>query len=174
MTDETKALDALLDSYGSLNDSGFKISLAEAADEWDAALRAAGVENACVYLAQRLCDRYAAAHGEAYLFSNHCVANEIKYHVDAYMGATGHSGYLWHITTLPFTRRALRAHCGVIDIGTEDVVDWRQRLLFRYRAGIRPEYKGTDRDPFRRSRSFCVLGLRKLKNRRRSSGKTEH
>ncbi|MBQ1371341.1 MAG: hypothetical protein IIY70_00285 [Oscillospiraceae bacterium] len=162
MPDGRKTLCALLDKYASINDSGFKISLVEAVDEWDAAIKAVGIQAAYACLADQLCKRYAEAYGEEFLFTNRCVAYEIAYHVDAYMAATGHKGYLRHISSFAFSRQALQRHCGVVDIGTEDVADWKQRLMFRYRSGVRPKYRWTERDPFFRSKTISVFGLRKF------------
>ena len=69
---------------------------------------------------------------------------------DAFMTAKGYKRYSPNVTTLLFSKEELESHCKVVDISPEDVNNWKQRTMFRYRKGIRDCYRGTEKDPFRR------------------------
>ena len=143
-------LSALLERCTTFSPAGFSVDLAAEPDAWDGCFRALGVRPACRRMAELLCARYRERFGEEFLFSVPCVAWELRYHAAAYMAAAGFRGYARHVSTLLFPRRQLILHCKEIDISTEDVKSLRQRLMFGYRRGVRPCYRGTEKDPFRR------------------------
>ncbi len=93
------------------------------------------------------------------LFSDECIANEIKDHVLGYMAAR--EDIKWSKAPLLFrakcdaeaigkkTRReAMRAHCRIVDIYEYDVYDFKQAFGFNYFDGIRDCYFHTNADPY--------------------------
>lgn len=170
MTDENRReLDDLLARFASVNEKGFAIELETEAPRWDAALKRAGLHRGYRHMAQWLDQAYRTRFGRPYVFTENCVAYEIEYHADAYFWAAGYRGYRRNVTSLLFSKEDLISHCRVIDISTDDVAVRRQRLMFRYRRGVRREYRNTPLDPFDRS----ALPARILKRLRRKSGKDE-
>ena len=143
-------LDALLDASTDWLPEGFSVRLEPDFRAWDACFRGLGLRQACARMAQRLCAGYRARFGRDFLFSDDCVAYELRYHIAAYMAARGLRGYRRHVTTLLFTRARLIARCREIDISTQDAASLRQRLIFGYRRGVRACFRGTQADPFRR------------------------
>ena len=142
----------LLDRYAEIRPDGFRINLAAAHAQWDRCLKQLGLHYAYARMAAYLCHTYLKRFGEPFLFSEDCVAWEIQYHVDAYMAARGYRHYSRNATTLLYSKAALISHCREVDISVDDMNDWKQRTMFRYRSGIRDCYKNTPRDPFRRRR----------------------
>ena len=142
-------LDALCREFTEITEEGFAVRLDRAQKEWDAAIRAAGRRTAYRRMAECLCRTYREKFGREYLFTEKCVAFEIQFHADAYFSVTV-GGYPRHIGTLPFSGEALISHCQEINISTEDVNSLKQRLMFGYRRGVRPCWRGPPRDPFRR------------------------
>ena len=147
-----KELTALLRRYGEILPEGFSIDLASAPGRWDRCLKRMGTDKACERMARELCRRYEESFGEPFLFTEACVAREIRYHADAYLAVQSYPRYRRPVTTLLFSREAIRRHCGEVNISLADLRDWKQRLVFRYRSGIRECYRKTERDPFRRGR----------------------
>ena len=143
------ALCALTEKYGEINEKGFAVDLRAETDAWKRAVAAVGPRRAYRLMSEQLCAAYERRFGRPFLFSEECVAFELAYHAEAYFWALGYGGKR-HISTLLFSREALARHCEVIDISTDDVAIPKQRLMFSYAAGIRPRYRGTDADPFRR------------------------
>lgn len=141
-------LDALTEKHTDITENGFSIHLDAERELWDAAIRAAGRRSAYRQMAEQLCRMYRERFGREFLFTERCMAFEIQFHADAYLAVTV-GGYPRHVGTLPFSRDALIEHCCSIEIDVEDVKSLRQRLMFRYRQGIRPCYKGTEADPFK-------------------------
>ncbi len=109
-----------------------------------------GLDEAYDRIAEYLCRTYRERFGEPFLLTEECIAGEIRYHADAYMSAKGYRHYSRNVTTLLFSKASLEKHCKEVDISLKDLDSWKQRMMFRYRKGIRGCYRGTDRDPFRR------------------------
>ena len=141
-------LDALTEKYTDVAENGFSIHLDAERELWDAAIRAVGRRNAYRQMAEQLCRMYRDRFGRDFLFTERCMAFEIQFHADAYLSVTV-GGYPRHIGTLPFSRGALISHCCSIEIDVDDVRSLRQRMMFRYRFGLRPCYRKTKYDPFR-------------------------
>ncbi|MBR5094901.1 MAG: hypothetical protein IK095_07390 [Oscillospiraceae bacterium] len=142
------ALYALLDAHTSFSETGFSVDIAASTDRWDACIRALGAAVTYDEMARYLCERSRELYGREFLFSDRCVANEIAYHMNAYLCVRRYPGYRRHLTTYIFAKGYLIEHCKEIDISTDDVKSWRQRTMFGYRRGIREIYKGTADDPF--------------------------
>ena len=143
-------LAGLLEEYAAIEAEGFSVDLASAHARWDGCMKALGLEEAYGRMADWLCRAYREHFGEEFLLTEACVAREIRYHADAYMAAKGYKGYSRNVTTLLFSKAELESHCREVDVSLRDMTDWKQRTMFRYREGIRPCYRGTERDPFRR------------------------
>jgi len=161
VTEERRRIDpsaaglcALLDSCTDMSPTGFSVRVALRTDEWDACLRTLGIRRACALMAVRLCERYHAVYGREFLFSERCVAYELKYHLDAYLWARGYRGYYRNITTWLFSRKKLILHCKETDISTRDIDNKKQRIMFGYKKGVREACKNTPRDPFDRRSLF--------------------
>ncbi|MBR6430708.1 MAG: hypothetical protein IKS27_05805 [Oscillospiraceae bacterium] len=156
---EKAALTELLDGHVTMTGKGFAIDLAAAPQAWDECLKTLGAKRGYAAAAEMLNVRYREAEGRDYLFTDRCLAFEIAYHANAFFRAVGIPGYRRHVTTLLFSREALIEHCKVVDISTDDISVPRQRIMFRYRSGVRPAFRGTDADPFDR-RPFPARLLR--------------
>ena len=148
--DGKTALLALLDESASYRETGFSIDLKKAPDRWHRCVSALGLRESCAVMADALCGEYQSRYGREFLFSAPCVAWEIRYHLAAYMWAMGHPGYRRNVTTYLFSRKKLILHCQEIDISTADIASRRQRIMFGYKRGVRPVYRSTGADPFRR------------------------
>lgn len=146
--DSLKKLSILTERSTQFRKDGFSINIADREQEWQDCVSACGRNKAYAEMAAQLCRHYENAYGEPFLFTEECIAWEIRYHFDAYMSARGFRGFPRHITTYAFSRESLIRHCRVIDISTDDVGNLKQRLMFGYRRGIRPLWRGTERDPF--------------------------
>ena len=144
-------LSALLTESTTFFETGFSIDLKAAPDRWHRCVQALGLRECCALMAGELCREYQERYGREFLFSVPCVAFEIRYHLAAYMWAMGYPGYRRNITTWLFRREKLIEHCREIDISTADIASVKQRLMFGYRRGVRPLYRNTPADPFRRS-----------------------
>ena len=158
---DMRELDSLLRQSVHMSETGFAIELEALAERWDALLKRTGLHRGYRLAADALSEEYRAAYGRPYLFSEKCMAYEIEYHADAFFWAAGYRGYRRNVTSFLFSRQELISHCRVIDISTEDTASRRQRLMFRYRSGVRPEYRNTPADPFDRAPFFRRL-LRRL------------
>lgn len=134
--------------YSAVQEDGFSIDLASAPGRWDSCLKRMGPDRAYDEMAQYLCHVYRERFGKPFLLSETCIAQEIKYHADAYLAVQGYRKNSRPLSTLLFTREAIRLHCGEVNISLEDLRDWKQRLMFRYRSGIRDCYRNTEMDPF--------------------------
>ena len=143
-------LAGLLERYTVILEKGFSIDLASAHSRWDSCLKKLGLKEAYRRMAEILCRTYLERFGEPFLLTEACVAWKIQYHTDAYMAAKGYRHYSRNVTTLLFSKQELEAHCREVDISLEDMSNRKQRLMFRYRQGIRDCYRGTEKDPFRR------------------------
>lgn len=149
-TEEAKEnLSALLDEYTTITETGFSISIETETKKWDEYIKQIGIKDAYTYMGEYLCQMYYDVYGEEFLFSEECVAYEIEYHVDAYMGAKGYSGYTRNVTTYMFSDDYLIEHCKTIDISTKDVYNTKQAIMFNYKSGIRSCYWYTEKDPYR-------------------------
>lgn len=163
---DRRDLDVLLRESVHLSEDGFAIELERHRDRWDAFLKKNGLRRGYRMMADALAEAWNERYGMPYLFTERCMAYEIEYHADAYFWAMGYRGYRRNVTSWLFRREELISHCRVIDISTGDVSVRRQRLMFGYRRGVRPEYRGTDRDPFDRT-PWALRLLRRLGGRRR-------
>lgn len=151
------ALCALLDRDTRFFPEGFSVDLTRAPADWDRCLSGLGLRQAYRIMSAHLCRRYREQFGKDFLFGEGCVAYELRYHVNAYLWARGFPGYLRHVSTWLFSREDLIGHCREVDISVEDVASLRQRLMFRYRDGVRGCYRGTEADPFLRKGPFSRL-----------------
>lgn len=151
--DSAGELSELMGRYSAIHVDGFSIDLASEPARWDRCMKQSGLKAAYARMAAYLCRIYRERFGEEFLLTESCVAREIQYHADAYLVAKGYKRYSRHVTTLLFSRAALEKHCKEVDISLRDLDNWKQRIMFRYRRGIRDCYRGTDRDPFRRLQS---------------------
>ena len=142
-------LEELTEGCTEIREDGFSIRLDERAGDWDAAIRTAGRRSAYRRMAQQLCRLYRERFHRDFLFTEKCMAFEIRFHADAFFAVTV-GGYPRHPSTLLFSRASLISHCKEIDISEKDVESLKQRLMFGYRRGVRPCYRRTERDPFRR------------------------
>ena len=149
--DIVREMNDLLKESVQMSDRGFAIELERQPERWDAFLKRAGLHRGYRMIADSLSETYLATYGRPYLFTEKCMAYEIEYHADAYFWACGYRGYRRHATSMLFDRESLISHCRIIDISTDDVASRRQRLMFRYRKGVRREYRNTEADPFDRS-----------------------
>ena len=104
---------------------------------WDSVIRTLGRKRAYRALAEGICARYAAERGEPFPFTEDCVAYELGYHINAYLRTQGFRGYPRHVTPLLFSRDALIRHCRTVEIDKADLNNLRQRLMFRYKKGLR-------------------------------------
>lgn len=141
---------ALLDESTRFEETGFSIDLKAAPEAWHRCVTALGIRESCAVMAEALCGEYQSRYGREFLFSAPCVAWEIRFHLAAYLWAMGYPGYRRNITTYLFTRKKLITHCQEIDISVSDVFSRRQRVMFGYKKGVRPVYRNTGADPFRR------------------------
>lgn len=141
---------ALLNDHVRFLNEGFSIDLYKDTPVWHRCFQALGPKKAYDFMSRYLCARYRELYGRELLFSERCVTHEIAYHTDAYMWAMGYRGYHRDPTTLLFTRDTLDRHCRSVDISDQDVYNPKQMLAFRYRRGIRPALRGTERDPYDR------------------------
>jgi len=146
--ENTITVEELTRRYTDVLEEGFSIHLDADNQAWDGVIRAVGRKTAYRSMAECLAKMYREQFGQEFLFTERCMAFEIQYHADAYLAVTV-GGYPRHISTLLFSRAALISHCSSIEISKKDVKSLRQRLMFRYRFGIRPCYRHTDADPFK-------------------------
>ena len=139
------ALEALALAGLKTEADGFSLDLSAAPERWDALIRRLGRAEAYARLAGLVCAEFRRRNGRDLLFSDECVANELGYHIDAFLWARGFPGYPRHATTLVFTRAALDRHCRSVEISEKDLRDLKQRVVFGYRKGLRrPEQGRTD------------------------------
>ena len=150
LAEAAEELTGLLEKYADVQAQGFSIDLASDHGRWDVCMKRLGLGEAYARMADWLCRAYRERFGEEFLLTEACVAWEIQYHADAFMAAKGYKRYSPNVTTLLFSKEDLESHCKVVDISLEDVNNWKQRTMFRYRKGIRDCYRGTEKDPFRR------------------------
>ena len=160
----------LLKESVEMTEKGFAVDLERRAERWDTLLKSIGLHRGYRLMAERLSDTYTEAYGRPYLFTEKCMAYEIEYHADAYFWANGYRGYRRNVTSWLFGREELISHCRTVDISTDDIASTRQRLMFGYRRGVRPEYRNTPADPFDRS-PWPVRLLRRIRGGR---GKEEN
>ncbi len=143
------SLRALLERHTRFVPDGFSVDIAAAHGDWDRCLRALGHDAAYAQMADYLCAEYERRCGTPFLFTERCVAWELKYHIEAFMAVQGYAGYRRHVSTLLYGADALKLHCKEVDISEADTASVKQRLMFGYRRGLRPCWRGTEKDPFR-------------------------
>ena len=89
-----------------------------------------------------------------FLFSDDCVADEIRAHCEGYWFALGKIRPTVYSTILyagvSFQKRELEERCACIDIAEQDAASgfFDDRTVFRYFSGIRDCYKYTNADPY--------------------------
>lgn len=149
MDELERELAALVERATRYLPEGFSVDLSAEPEEWDRLLRALGHGRGYALMAEALCKGYEARYGEPFLFTEDCVAWELQYHAEAYFNAIGYAGYRPHFSTLFFNRERLIRHTKVIDVSAKDAKDPKQALTFGYRAGVRPCWRGTEKDPYR-------------------------
>ena len=132
---------------------GFSIDLGHDTEEWDRAIRALGVRDACKLMADLVCAGYEKHYAKPFLFTEDCVAYEIKYHLDAFMLTQGYRGYHRNLAAAILPRPLITSRCREIDISANDARDLKQRFIFHYKKGIRGCYRNTSADPFSRKTS---------------------
>jgi hypothetical protein len=130
-------LDELTDRSLTLKPEAIALDLSAEPAAWDAAIRVLGRDRAYERIADRICAAYLAEYGVEFPFTEACVAHEIAYHANAYLWTQGFRGYPRHVTARLFTRAALERHCRSVEIDRKDINDLRQRIIFRYRSGLR-------------------------------------
>ena len=87
-----------------------------------------------------------------FLFSDECVADEIKAHCEGHwfsldkIDATGYSTLLY--AGVGFNKEELETRCESIDIAEQDAAAFDDRTAFGYFSGIRECYKNTKADPY--------------------------
>ncbi len=140
----------LLDKNTRYQEEGFTVCLEADAADWDRVIRRLGRKRAYRLMGERICQRYLAETGEEFLFDVRCVAFELQFHFDIYLRTAGFRGYPLHPASLAFSRASLLRHTKDVDVYPADARDLKQRLLFGYRRGVRKDYRGTGKDPFRR------------------------
>ena len=156
MTTETKTghalseLTRLMQAHTRYVPAGFSIDLGHDTRQWDLAIRTLGVKEACRHMAEQACAGYEQYRGVPFLFSDECVAYEIKYHLDAFMVSQGFAGYHRNLAAMLLPRPLIASRCREIDISAGDARDLKQRYVFHYKKGIRACHRGTENDPFRR------------------------
>lgn len=147
-------LNRLIESNTIYSYSGFSLSLEKEPDLWNQVLKSIGLRESYRYMSKYLCDSYYKKFSVPFLFKETCVAFELRYHINAYLSILGFRGYLRHITTFLFTKQQIIRHCKSVEISIDDLRDIRQKIIFRYRTGIRTEFRYTSTDPYARTISF--------------------
>ena len=108
------------------------------------------------FLALSIDARIQEKMGRHFLFSDDCMADEIKWHVEKYYVAKEIPiDYNVPVTDLNLGTSILfistwyiKKHCDVVNISESDVYDFKQANTFHYADGIRECYYGTIADPF--------------------------
>lgn len=144
---ERNTAKTLLFSCTRIQKEGLRIDLSKDPAGWAALCRAFGAKPLCAFLSEALSNAYKARFSEAFLFSERCMAFEIKYHLNAYLCVKGFR-HVRHVSTLLFPKPVLDRACRSIEIDSADVYKIHQRLAFRYFFGIRKECRKTARDPY--------------------------
>jgi len=143
-------LKTLIKKNASVMPEGFQIRFDKETEEWVASRDCLGRKVFYDLIAAELCKRYRNLYRKEYLFSEKCVSFETRYHGEAYFWAIGKGNCRRHVTTLLFSKASLISHCESVEIDTGDVNNTKQRIMFRYRSGVRSCYRGTKADPFKR------------------------
>ena len=141
-TEAQRRLDGLIETYATYREGEIALLLAEAPAEWDLAIRALGRKAAYQQIADRVCAGYKARFDREFLFTEACVANEMGYHINAYLRCKGFKGYPRHITHLLFSKASLDRHCRSVEISEADLHNFKQRTMFRYKKGLRNKQRG--------------------------------
>ena len=112
------------------------LDLSAAPEKWETAIRTLGRKTAYERLGALVCARYQAETGQPFLFSDACVAYELGWHIDAYLW-TRDRRWPRPLLTRLFSRDALERHCRTVDIAERDLHTPHQRIIFRYKKGLR-------------------------------------
>lgn len=134
---DRRRLEELAKKYADIGTDSIALDLSKAPERWDQTIRALGRKPAYEALAGFLCREFRLKNGREFLFSDECVAYELGFHIDAYLSVLGFQGYPRHITTYAFSKAALDRHCRRVEIEEKDLHDFRQRLIFHYKRGLR-------------------------------------
>ncbi len=140
-------IDHILSGCATILPEGFQIMLYKDPSSWQEAVKAYGSKAVCNTVAEWLSESYRRTFGAAFLFSDACLSFEFQYHLNAYLCTQG-LRHLRHITTFAIPKKLLERACRSVEIDTNDIWKWSQRLMFRYFFGIRKELKCTERDPY--------------------------
>lgn len=144
---EAKNVKKLLLRCAEVLSEGFRVDLSERTDEWAALSEALGSKRLCAYCADALEKAYRKRFGEAFLFSERCVAFELLYHLNAYLCVKGYRRTR-PVSTLLFQKASVERRCRTAEIDKNDVYRLSQRIAFRYFSGVRSLYRRTARDPY--------------------------
>ncbi len=143
----TQTVTALLTPCTKVLPEGFAIDLSCDLAAWDELVRSLGGRRLCRAAAAWLTEAYQKTFGEPFLFTERCIAYELWWHLSAYRWTQGLSR-VRPLAALPFPKKRLERACRSVEIDTNDIYRWSQRLIFRYFWGVRPVYRRTARDPY--------------------------
>lgn len=132
-----RRLEELAKKNASIGSDSLALDLSKAPERWDQAIRALGRKPAYEALARYLCREFRLKNGREFLFTEECVAYELGYHINAYLNVLGYRGYPRHVTTYAFSKAALDRHCRSVEIDEKDLNNFKQRVVFRYKRGLR-------------------------------------
>ena len=132
-----RRLEELVKKYAEIKPDGMSLDLSKDPARWDRLIRAMGRKTAYARIAECLCRAFRQKNGRDLIFTEACVANELGWHINAYLWTQGFQGYPRHLLTRAFSRNALDQHCRTVEIDEKDLHDLRQRLVFHYRKGLR-------------------------------------
>ena len=148
MKQAVETIHRLMYSHTKYVPAGFSIDLGHDTEDWHQAFMTVGVREACRHMAEHACSGYERYSGKPFLFSEACVAYEIKYHLDAFMVIQGYGGYHRNMAAMLLPKTLSRSRGREIDISANDARDFKQRYIFHYKKGIRACYRNTPTDPF--------------------------
>ena len=141
----------LIDRYTTFGERGFSVDLEPEAERWRDLATELGAKELCRIMSGHLCARFKERNGREFLFGDDCVAYELEFHLRGYLWAKGYGNWGRHITIWLLPRSLVLARCREIDISAGDIASLPQRVVFRYRKGIRELYRNTPEDPFRKT-----------------------
>ena len=130
-------LEEMAKKYGTVGSDSLALDLTGDPARWDRIIRELGRKQAYAHLAACLCRAFLLRNGRPFLFSDQCVAYELGYHINAYLSTLGYKGYPRHITTYAFSKASLARHCRTVEIEEKDLHSFKQRVVFRYKRGLR-------------------------------------
>ncbi|MBQ0065244.1 MAG: hypothetical protein KBT48_05725 [Firmicutes bacterium] len=140
----------LIEKNTDFTNDGFSIHFEKDTNTWHWIIQSMGTKYAYSIMADILCELFKEKYGVEFIFHEKCVAYEIAYHVNCYMDVKGYKGYTRPLSSYLLLQQTILDRCNIVDIYQADVKSFRQRVIFRYRKGIRKSLVGSERDPFRR------------------------